>query len=95
MKGKIISHLGNEIIVSVTEDSAKTMDLKTAKKLYGKTASVDNSNVGKVFDIIGRTESPYVVVKLFKVRNSNRQQSRRNLETENIESNIIGKSVII
>ncbi len=70
MKGKIISRIGNEIIASVPQDSEKTLDLKTARKIYGKTVSVDNSNIGKIFDIIGRTESPYIVIKLFKGKNS-------------------------
>lgn len=69
MKGKIISRIGDEIIVSIPHDSAKTLDLKTAKKSYGKTLSVNNSNVGKVSDIIGRTESPYIVIKLFRGKN--------------------------
>lgn len=71
MKCKIISRLGNNIIASVPGDSAKIWDLKTAKKIYGKTVSVDNSNIGKIFDVIGRTESPYIVIKLFKGKNSN------------------------
>lgn len=79
MKCKIISRLGNKIIVSVPRDSAKTLDLKTVKGIYDKTVSVDNSNIGKIFDIIGRTESPYIVIKLFRGK----------------DSNLVGKSVSI
>lgn len=79
MKGRIISRVGNVIIASVSPDPEKPVDLKTARNIYGRIASADSSNIGKVFDVIGRTESPYLVIKLFK----------------GIGSNLAGKSINI
>ena len=47
-------------------------DLKTAKRLYGKTVSIDDGKksknkikIGKIVDVIGRVNAPYIVIRLF------------------------------
>lgn len=61
--GRIISKLGNEVVASFP-DSGIPKNLKTVAGLYGVRISLGDSGRGKVFDIIGRVENPYLVVKL-------------------------------
>jgi len=63
--GRIVSKIGNEIVASFP-DSGIPKDLKTACRLYGRKVSLGNSKKGRISDIIGGVESPYLVVKLNK-----------------------------
>ena len=63
--GKITSCAGDMVIVP-SPDSKGILSLKAARKLYGKTASVDKLRIGRIFDIIGRVDMPYFVVRLSK-----------------------------
>lgn len=80
--GKITSCIGNEIISTLFTDSKISLDFDTVKDLYGKVAFVDNSAIGRVSDIIGRVDSPYVVIELSK---------RKKV----LPSSLIGKSIRI
>jgi len=62
--GKIISCPGNEIVASLRL-SEKSLDIKTAKKLYGKPVfknSKSRSAIGKISNVIGRVDEPYLVI---------------------------------
>lgn len=62
--GKIISCPGNEIVASLCL-SEKSLDLKTAKKLYGKPVfenSKSRSAIGRISNVIGRVDEPYLVI---------------------------------
>ncbi|MBN2251002.1 MAG: hypothetical protein JW724_02890 [Candidatus Altiarchaeota archaeon] len=66
--GKIVSATGSEIISSLSL-TKKPLDLKTARKLYGITVSLDESKSSKAFgriaNVIGRVDEPYVVISPF------------------------------
>ena len=105
--GKIISRVGNKIVVKLSINSVinsmnlkypagTTFDLKTAKRLYGKTVSIDNGRsidkgksnknrdrknrnkekIGRIVDIIGRVDMPYLVINLFN-RGGDRERKRK------------------
>jgi len=72
---KVLFCVGNEVVAKVLPSSespdsegktTSTISLERARKLYGRRVSTDNQAVGKVFDIIGNADSPYVVIKLTK-----------------------------
>ena len=62
--GKVVSEIGNEVVASFP-DSDVPGDLGSASRLYGKRISL-GSRKGRVSDIIGRVDSPYLVIKLGK-----------------------------
>jgi len=61
--GRVVSKIGNEVVASFP-DSERPKDLRTAGSLYGKKISLGSSKKGRISDIIGRVDNPYVVVKL-------------------------------
>lgn len=66
--GKITSCSGNEIVASI-QLSKKFLDLKTARGLYGRTVSLENSKsstIGRISNVIGRIDEPYLVITLLK-----------------------------
>ncbi len=64
-QGKITSYVGDMAVVSPA-DLKCVLSLNLARRLYGKTTSVDKLKMGKIFDIIGRVDRPYLVVRLSK-----------------------------
>ncbi|HEX55037.1 MAG: hypothetical protein DRO94_03630 [Candidatus Altiarchaeales archaeon] len=46
-------------------DEEGEISLKNARRLLRKTAYLNNKKIGVVFDIIGRVDKPYIVIKLF------------------------------
>jgi len=61
---KVISEIGNEVVASFP-DSDVSRDLGSASHLYGKRISL-GSRKGRVSDVIGRVDSPYLVIRLNK-----------------------------
>ncbi len=43
-----------------------SINLGSARRLYGRFVSFNGKRVGKVFDVIGKVDEPGVVVRLFK-----------------------------
>jgi rRNA processing protein Gar1 len=62
---KITSRVGDMLVASST-DLKGVISLKSARELYGKTASACKLRVGRVFDVIGRVDEPYIVIRLSK-----------------------------
>ncbi len=62
--GRVTSEIGNEVIASFP-DSRQPGDLASASRLYGKRISF-GSRKGRISDVIGRIDSPYLVIKLRK-----------------------------
>ncbi|MBU4202155.1 MAG: hypothetical protein L6243_01605 [Candidatus Altiarchaeales archaeon] len=59
--GRVVSEIGNEVVASFP-DSDVPRDLGSASHLYGKRISL-GSRKGRIFDVIGRVDSPYLVIK--------------------------------
>lgn len=62
--GKVVSEIGNEVVASFS-DSEIPDDLRAASRLYGKKISL-GSRKGRIFDVIGRVDSPYLVIRQSK-----------------------------
>jgi len=73
-KYRITSIVGDKIVVCVSPSSVE--------QIYGKVVSIGKKRIGKVFDIIGRVDNPYIVIKLFS-----------NMKSDS--SRLIGKEIII
>jgi len=55
MSGRVVSYVGNQAVVEIS--SANVPD-------FGCVVSAGGRKIGRVFDVIGNVEKPYVVVKL-------------------------------
>jgi len=55
MSGRIVSHVGNQAVVELS--SKNVPELRSSVSVNGK-------KIGKVFDVIGNVDKPYVVVSL-------------------------------
>lgn len=54
------------MVIIPSLDLGGKFSLKSARRLYGKTVYVDNLKIGGVFDVIGRVDAPYLVVRRLK-----------------------------
>lgn len=67
--GKISSTAGDEIVASI-HLTKKPLDLFTAKKLCGKPVFLEDSKnatlIGRITNVIGRTDEPYAVIAVDK-----------------------------
>ena len=71
--GKVTSCVGDMAVVSPS-DLGSPLAVDLARKLYNKPVNLDKQFVGKVFDVIGRVDSPLIVVRI-----SSRFTDRTNL----------------
>jgi rRNA processing protein Gar1 len=55
MCGRVVSHIGNQVVVEMS--SSQVPDL-------GVVVSAGGKKIGRVFDVIGNVEKPYVIVGL-------------------------------
>ena len=62
--GKITSCVGNMAIASLNLASDASINLNKANRLYKRRVSVNNKRIGRIFDVIGRVERPYLVIRL-------------------------------
>jgi rRNA processing protein Gar1 len=71
--GKIISVVGNEIVAS-TQLPAKMLELKKAREMIDLPVFLEDSRkapfIGKIKNIIGTPEEPYIVIAQSKRPNS-------------------------
>jgi rRNA processing protein Gar1 len=63
--GKITLCVGDMAVIP-SPHLKGALSLKTARRLYGKTVSVDGLKIGRVFDVIGRVDMPCFIVRLSK-----------------------------
>jgi rRNA processing protein Gar1 len=70
---KVVFCVGDEVVAKVLPRSESgnsevnnILSLEKARKLYGRRVSTQNQAVGKIADVIGNVESPFVVFKLTK-----------------------------
>lgn len=72
--GKITSSSGDDVVASITL-TKKPLDLHVAKKLCGKPVSLEdtrNANIiGRITNVIGKTDEPYAVISLDKRKKNN------------------------
>lgn len=61
--GRIFSRTGNVVLARV--DSEISTDVDLARRIIGKTAYLDNKKAGRIHDIIGKIERPYLVIRIF------------------------------
>jgi len=62
--GKITSCVGNMAIASLKLTSDTSINLNKAHRLYKRKVSVNNKRIGRILDVIGRIERPYLVIRL-------------------------------
>lgn len=65
LKARISSRVGNTIVAGLSQATDKSI---MPQKILGKKAvlSSDNKKIGKVTEIIGRVDAPYLIISLFK-----------------------------
>jgi rRNA processing protein Gar1 len=72
--GKITSTAGDDIVATI-HLTKKPLDLHTAKKLCGKPVSLEDSRnanmIGRITNVIGKTDEPYAVISLDKRKKNN------------------------
>jgi rRNA processing protein Gar1 len=65
--GKVSSLVGDEAVVSM-HITRKPLDLNEARKLIGKTVSLEDDRnakpLGRITNVIGKTDEPYATVSL-------------------------------
>jgi rRNA processing protein Gar1 len=63
--GKIVSSVGDEIVASMFLEK-KPLDVKTAKSFYNRQVYLEDSrkgrSIGRIKNVIGRTEEPYLII---------------------------------
>ena len=55
MSGRVLSCIGNQAVVDISSSSIPKIS---------SNVSISGKKIGRVFDVIGHVEKPYVVVKL-------------------------------
>ena len=72
--GKITTSSGDDVVAAI-HLTKKPLDLHSAKKLIGKPVSLEDSRnanmIGRVTNVIGRTDEPFAVISLDKRRKNN------------------------
>lgn len=72
--GKITSVSGDDILATITL-TKKPLDIHSAKKLIGKPVSLEDSRnanmIGRITNVIGKTDEPYAVISLDKRKKNN------------------------
>lgn len=72
--GKITSSSGDDILAAI-HLTKKPLDLHTAKKLCGKPVFLEDSknasSIGRIANVIGKTDEPYAVISLDKRKKDN------------------------
>jgi rRNA processing protein Gar1 len=72
--GKITSSSGDDILATICL-TKKPLDLHTAKKLCGKPVFLEDSkkasSIGRITNVIGKTDEPFAVISLDKRKKDN------------------------